>query len=418
MIDVGQELRWAYKGFFFAVDDSTQTIIGGRDVQVQQIPFAKKQDSRNPNYTNVQDLGYSGKQFKFTAVFGGDNRLFRLSRFIYLMDEGGQGTLIIPFLGSYQVYAGSYTVENTYTSSGLTKVECSFYEGKEDNVTSFFSDVGSVVNGISGAFNSAKGEFDKIFHFPEESFQHNRIISSIKDQLGFFASLGDNDVKNFISSIDLIEAEVSSSVSQLYYGIFNILNDVEKLSNSSLFDAIEEGISSIPVLEFATPSSDEGNQVILALHDMRNILLFCLIVRAYSEDEFFKKNDVHNVLERLKEKLSIITQTEGIFTIPREVIVGFDFYKNAKTFYKKYDRIVRSEAYASLEIMYKNAVDYFVRIFETLANIVTTKQKGETGSVLFCYMATESLADLEKIRNINSNVSDLHYSGELGYPSQ
>jgi|GEM_PF-6686309 len=231
-IDESQYREASYRGVPFCVLDSE--VAGGRRVVKYEYP---KQDIP---YT--QDLGRKQNEFTVEAFVLGDDHIEQANDLEAALNEGGSGTLILPFRDNQTVICTEWRRSESLEAMGRTSFTLTFCEFGEFRTpftdvatqSNFLNSVRDAVRQISDDFTDAISYFDGNALVREAT---NNVLFDIADELdnlvSNFTNTAVQEILSFSDFVDNLRDNPSIYFSSLSLPVF--LNGIlDAISNNAL----------------------------------------------------------------------------------------------------------------------------------------------------------------------------------------
>ena len=117
----------SFRGLPFYVE-SEELTDAGRKVALHE--YAKSEDH------STEDMGRKTRKFRFAAYIVGDTADTDARAFVELCSQPGDGTLVLPVMGSYTVKCTGCNASSEKTKLGYVKVDLDFIESGSDSAFS------------------------------------------------------------------------------------------------------------------------------------------------------------------------------------------------------------------------------------------------------------------------------------------
>lgn len=126
----------SFRGVPFEINQ--HSLAGGRRVVSHEYP------QRDTPY--VEDMGLKQRSFNLSAFVIGDDYMAIRDRLISALEKKGAGTLVHPYLGTMNVVAESYSMEEILTDGGMATFSIDFVQSEAVKYPENTSNAASVIN--------------------------------------------------------------------------------------------------------------------------------------------------------------------------------------------------------------------------------------------------------------------------------
>lgn len=204
-----------YQGSFRGVEFfvSSSNVEGGRKTATHEFT--------NSNFREVEDLGKNLKKFSLTArVYDtGGSFVQKKTRLMEALDKKGEGKLVHPWYGEFDVKAKTYTVSDDITRIGESVFTMSFEIESEQIIKRKTFDIAGAILKSNESLTSKLG-----LDVAQSYFSSG--INAINSATEFVTEVSDK-----IDSITSLYTRAFTSVSNLVSSVQGLKNDVTQLVN-------------------------------------------------------------------------------------------------------------------------------------------------------------------------------------------
>lgn len=226
----------SFRGVTFSVRTESQPE-GGRKIVLHEYP--------NSSMRYVEDLGQIPPRFRLTAYVHGDNWQARGAALEGALNREGIGRLIMPTLGSFDVYALPYRKDASQTSIGIFSYELEFAVGSANVAPSAATSTEETVYANGDAARQAiQGVFETIWSPPIQNsnkrvaqFDTTQAMDTLQSL--FKDSASASTVREFTESADGVVSDIGRNIrnsktfsEQMIYGTGDSLGVWQALSLS------------------------------------------------------------------------------------------------------------------------------------------------------------------------------------------
>lgn len=348
---------------------------GGRRVATHEYPNVDKPEG--------EDMGKRASKFSLDAYILGDDYDLARDNLIEALDKKGSGTLVHPYLGTFQVSCDGFTIRETIAEGRIARFSIHFIETGEAVTPSAVQDTsGQALRNRASALSAAKTALINAYDMSNKPY----IVT-----------------QNVIDSLD----KAIKAIDQAKVSAQGMADFTRELSNTQgklielAYNAVDLSDTLVSLISFNTEDIVVDNAVSSATYQLEEMLQMDI---SFINLPPPKATDDPSILIQQLSQVSAIVCAAGLL-VQIDFVSGNDAKETQNRVFDRLDTLLQSvaddELYTALMNLRRDVANDVNQRAITLPNVVEYTPNGTTTSLTLSYLLYNTIDKADEIVNRN-----------------